>query len=55
MNAGTAGHEQNGVTTPSPDASTFPDAFAAASEQRTGAFDGHEIAEHGDHKEHADQ
>ena len=48
MNAGTALHEQNGVTTPSPAASDVADALAPAAEQGAGALDAHERAQHRD-------
>ena len=48
MKAGTALHEQNGVTTPSQAASDVADALAPAAQQRPGALDAHERAQHGD-------
>ena len=45
MKAGTAEHEQNGVTTPEPGGSHVADPAPAATEQRTGPFDRHEAAQ----------
>ena len=45
MNAGTAEHEQNGVTTPRPAAATLPTPSRLPAEQRPGAFDRHETAQ----------